>query len=58
MKGRLPIRGAGPLPASGAILGARGCAFKDLEPWTIYAGNPAKKIKERVRGEAAETPAA
>jgi putative colanic acid biosynthesis acetyltransferase WcaF len=31
----------------GAILGARACAFKDLEPWTIYGGNPAKPIKPR-----------
>lgn len=33
----------------GAILGARAAAFKDLEPWTIYGGNPAKPIKERPR---------
>lgn len=33
----------------GALLGARGCAFKDLEPWTIYGGNPAKPIKPRER---------
>lgn len=33
----------------GAILGARGCAMTDLEPWTIYAGNPVKKVKERAR---------
>ena len=31
----------------GAILGARGCAFKDLKPWTIYGGNPAKPIGVR-----------
>lgn len=31
----------------GAILGARGCAFKSLEPWKIYGGNPAKPIAER-----------
>ena len=31
----------------GALLGARACAMKDLEPWTIYAGNPAQKVKER-----------
>ena len=41
----------------GAILGARGCATKRLEPWTIYAGNPAVVIKPRprpvARGEAA-----
>lgn len=33
----------------GAILGARGCAFKDMEPWSIYGGNPARKIKDRPR---------
>ncbi len=31
----------------GALLGARGCAFGDLEPWTIYGGNPAKPIGPR-----------
>jgi len=31
----------------GAILGARGVAFKDLDPWTIYGGNPAKAIRSR-----------
>lgn len=33
----------------GAILGARACAMKHLEPWVIYAGNPAAKVKERPR---------
>jgi putative colanic acid biosynthesis acetyltransferase WcaF len=31
----------------GAILGARGVTFSDLEPWTIYVGNPAKPIRKR-----------
>ncbi len=31
----------------GAILGARGAAFKDLDPWTIFGGNPAKPISKR-----------
>lgn len=31
----------------GAILGARGCTMSDLEPWSIYAGNPALLIKPR-----------
>lgn len=31
----------------GAILSSRGCAMKDLEPWSIYAGNPAKLVKPR-----------
>jgi putative colanic acid biosynthesis acetyltransferase WcaF len=31
----------------GAILGARGVTFRDLEPWTIYVGNPAKPVRKR-----------
>ena len=31
----------------GCVLGARGCAFSDLEPWTVYRGNPAVRLKER-----------
>lgn len=34
---------------AGAILGARACAFTDLEPWTIYGGNPARALKPRPR---------
>ncbi len=30
-----------------AVLGARSSAYKDLEPGFVYAGNPAKRIKER-----------
>lgn len=30
-----------------SILGARGCAFKDLEAGWIYGGNPACRIKRR-----------
>ena len=41
--------GPGVVVGEGAILGARGCAFKDLEPWTIYGGNPAQPIKARSR---------
>jgi len=33
----------------GALLGARACAMKDLEAWSIYAGNPAVKVRERPR---------
>ena len=32
----------------GAVLGAAGVASKDLTPWTVYAGNPAKEVKKRV----------
>lgn len=31
----------------GAILGARGVAMKSLKPWTIYAGNPARSVRDR-----------
>ena len=31
----------------GAILGARGVAMHDLDPQTIYVGNPATIIKKR-----------
>jgi putative colanic acid biosynthesis acetyltransferase WcaF len=39
--------GPGVTIGEGAVLGARGCAFRDLEPWTVYAGNPARAIKKR-----------
>jgi putative colanic acid biosynthesis acetyltransferase WcaF len=31
----------------GAILGARASAYRDLEPWTIYGGNPAQSMGRR-----------
>jgi putative colanic acid biosynthesis acetyltransferase WcaF len=33
----------------GAVLGLASVATHDLEPWGVYAGVPAKKIKERER---------
>ena len=38
----------------GAILGARAVAFSDLEPWTIYVGNPARPVKTRTLDKAAK----
>ncbi|AEV70946.1 acetyltransferase (isoleucine patch superfamily) [Mycolicibacterium rhodesiae NBB3] len=35
----------------GAIIGAASFVNKDLEPWGIYVGSPAKKIGERPRGQ-------
>jgi putative colanic acid biosynthesis acetyltransferase WcaF len=32
----------------GAIVGATASVYKDVEPWTIVGGNPAKFIKKRV----------
>ena len=31
----------------GSIVGARACVFKDVEPWTVVGGNPAKILKKR-----------
>jgi putative colanic acid biosynthesis acetyltransferase WcaF len=31
----------------GAVVGARACVFKDVQPWTVVGGNPAKFIKIR-----------
>lgn len=39
--------GPGVTVHEGAVLGARGVAFKDLEPWTVYVGNPALPIRKR-----------
>jgi putative colanic acid biosynthesis acetyltransferase WcaF len=41
----------------GAVLGLGSVASRDLEPWTVYAGNPAQPIRKRQRSEAA-TPTA
>jgi putative colanic acid biosynthesis acetyltransferase WcaF len=35
----------------GAVLGMGSVAARDLEPWTVYTGVPAVKVKERVRRE-------
>lgn len=32
----------------GALVGARAPVFKDVEPWTVVGGNPAKFIKKRI----------
>jgi putative colanic acid biosynthesis acetyltransferase WcaF len=33
----------------GAVLGLASVATRNLEPWTVYAGSPAVKVKERLR---------
>jgi putative colanic acid biosynthesis acetyltransferase WcaF len=35
----------------GAVLGLGAVATKNLEPWTVYAGAPARRIKSRMRNE-------
>lgn len=39
--------GMGVTIGEGAVVGARACVFKDVEPWTVVGGNPAKVIKKR-----------
>ena len=43
--------GMGVTIGEGAVVGARACVFKDVQPWTIVGGNPAKVIKQRVIGD-------
>lgn len=39
--------GPGVTVGEGAVVAARGCAVKDVEPWMVVGGNPAKAIKQR-----------
>ena len=39
--------GPGVTVGEGAVLGGRGVAFQDLQPWRVYSGNPAVFLKER-----------
>lgn len=39
--------GPGVSVGEGAVLGARGVAMRDLDPWQVYAGNPARHLKPR-----------
>lgn len=41
--------GPGARIGDGAVLGARAVAFGELEPWTVYSGNPATAIRQRRR---------
>ena len=40
--------GMGVTVHEGAVIGARAVVVKDVDPWTVVAGNPAKFIKQRV----------
>ena len=44
--------GAGVTIGAGAVVGARGVVIKDVDAWTIVAGNPAKFIKTRTLDDA------
>jgi len=39
--------GPGVTIGQGAVVGARSAVFRDVEPWTIVAGNPAKFLRYR-----------
>lgn len=41
--------GPGVTIGEGAVLGARAVTFQDLEPWTVYLGNPAAALRKRAR---------
>jgi putative colanic acid biosynthesis acetyltransferase WcaF len=40
--------GPGVTIGEGAVLAARAVAVRDLEAWTVYAGNPAKSKRKRI----------
>lgn len=40
--------GPGVTIGEGAVCGAASVVFKDIEPWTVVCGNPAKFVKKRV----------
>ena len=39
--------GPGVTIGDGAVVGARSSVFKDVAPWTVVAGNPARFVKKR-----------
>ena len=44
--------GPGVTIGEGAVVGARAAVFRDVEPWHVVGGNPAKFIKKRmINGE-------
>lgn len=42
---------------AGAVVAARACVVKDIEPWSVVGGNPARYIKPRTLDSAADTEA-
>jgi putative colanic acid biosynthesis acetyltransferase WcaF len=47
--------GPGVTIEEGAVIGARAVVMKDVEPWAVVAGNPAKTIKKRRLRDECET---
>jgi putative colanic acid biosynthesis acetyltransferase WcaF len=47
--------GPGVTIGQGAVVGARAVVMKDVAPWTVVAGNPARVVRQRVLGERPET---
>lgn len=45
--------GPGVTVGEGAVVGARACVTRNVEPWAVVAGNPARVIKRRVMNESA-----
>lgn len=41
--------GPGVTVADGAVVGARSSLFTNAEPWSVYVGSPARKVRERAR---------
>ena len=39
--------GMGVTIGQGAVVGATASVYKDVEPWTVVGGNPARFIKKR-----------
>jgi putative colanic acid biosynthesis acetyltransferase WcaF len=46
--------GPGVTVGEGAVVGARSSVYKNVEPWTVVAGNPARFMKARILGDADE----
>lgn len=40
--------GMGVVIGKGAVVGARAAVFKDVEPWNVVGGNPARILKQRI----------
>lgn len=45
--GARALIGPGVTVGEGAVVGAMSAVFKDVEPWSVVAGNPARFLKQR-----------